>query len=216
MSRESRATTSQKHSRAASEAGVIVEITATTAIKPHGSMRLSRRMKVLAYREKEREERDFIMYLTTPRTPAYMTPACVYVRGVCGYRFSPAWVADCPQRPFSKRNPMPLPSCFDCRFFTTLDEGAHAADLTPSEREKCLQGHCRRNPPTVGRFRGEDEDLEYDYAQWPLVLSCDWCGAFAPYRVTLHTSDAQTAHVGPRRVVDGIVYGDPTHSLGSL
>lgn len=206
---DGREKTSQKTARLASKARSAGEITTIPSQLPHGLVRFSRCVKVREYREKEREERDFIIYLTTPRTPAYMTPACVYVRGVCGYRFSPARAAACPQRPFSEGNPMPLPSCFDCRFFTTLDEGTHAADLTPSEREKCLQGHCRRNPPTVGRFRGEDEDLEYDYAQWPLVLSCDWCGAFAPCRVALRASDAQTPHVGPRRVVDGRVAYEP-------
>ncbi len=79
---------------------------------------------------------------------------------------------------------MTLPSCFDCQFFTTLDDDTPAACLEPSDRQKCLQGLCRRNPPAVGRFRGEDESLPYDYGQWPLVLSCDWCGAFKP-----HTKD---------------------------
>ena len=76
---------------------------------------------------------------------------------------------------------MLLPSCCYCIFFVTLD-GDHAASLRPADQAECLQGHCRRNPPSVGRFRGEDEDLEYDYGQWPLVLSSDWCGAFEPCR----------------------------------
>jgi len=81
MSQESRAIPSQNNSRPASEAGVVVEITVTTARKLRGSVRFSRSGKVLEYREKEREERDSIIYLTTPRTPAYWAPACVYVRG---------------------------------------------------------------------------------------------------------------------------------------
>ena len=96
---------------------------------------------------------------------------------------------------------MTLPSCFDCRFFTTLDDDTRAADLMPSERERCPQGHCRRNPPAVGRFRGEDEDLEYDYGQWPLVLTCDWCGAFEPCERAMDARAEQTRHMDPRRVV---------------
>ena len=57
------------------------EITTITVRKPRGSMRFSRRPKVLIYIEIEREERDSIIYLTTPRTPAYMPPACAYARG---------------------------------------------------------------------------------------------------------------------------------------
>ena len=198
MSQENRATTSQKNALAASEANMVVEITATTAIKPHGSVRFSRCVKVLEYREKEREERDFIIYLTTPHTHAHMTPACVYVRGVCGYRFSPARVAACPQRPFSERNPMPLPSCFDCRFFCTFDGETRADDLTQSDLHECLQGHCRRNTPMVGHFRGEDQALEYDYGQWPLVLGSNWCGRFEPCERAIRDIAPQTRHVGPR------------------
>ncbi len=82
MSKENREKTSQKTSRDSSGAGVVVEITAITTRKPHGLVRFSRRGKVLEYKEKEREERDFIMYLTTPRAPAYWTPARVYARGM--------------------------------------------------------------------------------------------------------------------------------------
>jgi hypothetical protein len=91
---------------------------------------------------------------------------------------------------------MTQPLCVDCRFFTTLDDDTRAAELTAAGREMCLQGLCRRNPPTVGRFRGEQESLEYDYGQWPLVLSCDLCGAFEPCRRAAGGSDAQTRHVG--------------------
>lgn len=79
---------------------------------------------------------------------------------------------------------MMMVRCSDCRFFCTRDDEIHSDDLT--DRGRCLQGRCRRNTPTVGHFRGEDEYLEYDYGQWPLVLSCDWCGAFEPCRPTRH------------------------------
>lgn len=84
--------------------------------------------------------------------------------------------------------------CFDCRFFATLDEDIPADDLTPAQQDECLQGRCRRNPPTIGHFRGEDEDMEYDYGQWPLVLSGDWCGAFEPCQRAIQ-SEAQAHHI---------------------
>lgn len=178
---------------------MVVEITAITSRKPHGSVRFSRCVKVLEYKEKEREERDFIIYLTTPHAPAYMTPARVCVRGGCAVmRFSPAWVAACPQRPFLERNPMPLPSCFDCRFFCTFDGDTRSDDLTQSDLHECLQGHCRRNTPMVGHFRGEDQALEYDYGQWPLVLGGNWCGRFEPCERAIRDTAAQTRHVRPR------------------
>lgn len=198
MSKEGREKTSQKASRTTPGPVMVVEITAITTRKPHGSVRFSRCVEVLEYIEKEREERDFIIYLTTPHTPAYMTPARAYARGVCGYRFSPAWVAACPQRPSSERNPMPLPSCFDCRFFCTFDGDTRADDLTQSDLRECLQGHCRRDTPIVGHFRGEDQALEYDYGQWPLVLGGNWCGRFEPCERAIRDAAPQTRHVGPR------------------
>jgi hypothetical protein len=88
--------------------------------------------------------------------------------------------------------------CYDCRFFSTLDDGVGANSLMQADPDKCLQGHCRRNPPAVGHFRGEDEDLDYDYGQWPLVLSCDWCGAFEACQRGLEHDATPTRHVGPR------------------
>lgn len=93
---------------------------------------------------------------------------------------------------------MPLPSCFDCRFFCTFDGDARADDLTQADRQESLQGHCRRNPPIVGHFRGEGQSLEYDYGQWPLVLGGDWCGRFEPCERAVRDTAAQTRHVRPR------------------
>lgn len=90
---------------------------------------------------------------------------------------------------------MPQPLCLDCRFFATLDDETRAADLSIADRDNCLQGLCRRNPPTVGRFRGEEESLEYDYGQWPLVMSGDWCGAFEPCRRALCDSAPRRARL---------------------
>lgn len=201
MSKENSEKTSQKTSRDSSGAGVVVEITVITTRKPHGSMRFSRCRKVLQNKEIEREERDFIIYHIHPRVRAYWTPARVYARGMRLSRevFSCGIAARIPI-PFTERNPMTLPSCFDCQFFTTLDDDTPAADLMPPDRERCLQGLCRRNPPAVGRFRGEDESLPYDYGQWPLVLSCDWCGSFRPWRIVPRTTT--TPPVGPQGVTD--------------
>ena len=82
-------------------------------------------------------------------------------------------------------------SCFDCRFFSAYDEGIRSADLNPEDRNDFLHGHCRRNPPAVGRFRREDVYLEYDYGQWPIVTGYDWCGALEPNPATPPESTAQ-------------------------
>ncbi len=88
--------------------------------------------------------------------------------------------------------------CFDCRFFSP--GGYKTADeLREEEWDECLEGECRRNPPRVGRFRGEDEHLQYDYGQWPLVQAANWCGAFEPCQRVLGTSAAQTRHADPHR-----------------
>jgi len=71
--------------------------------------------------------------------------------------------------------------CFNCRFFAP-DCYRLADELTEDEWDAGLEGECRRDPPQVGRFRGEDEHLQYDYGQWPLVLAVNWCGAFEPCR----------------------------------
>ncbi len=57
------------------------EIAAITTRLPRGRVSFSRRWKMLKNKEIEREERDFIIYHTPPRTPACMTPARVRVRG---------------------------------------------------------------------------------------------------------------------------------------
>lgn len=62
-------------------------------------------------------------------------------------------------------------------------------------------GDCRRDPPQVGRFRGEDPVYEYDFGQWPMVLAIGWCGRFEPCQRA--RADAQAAHVGPRAETAG-------------
>ena len=86
------------------------------------------------------------------------------------------------------------PSCFKCRFFSPCDDGG-TAQRAGDNVDDCIQGLCRINPPTVGRFRGEGLDLEYDYGQWPLVLSGDWCGAFQPSQAAPSEGAAPTRHV---------------------
>ncbi len=74
-----------------------------------------------------------------------------------------------------------FPYCFDCRFFCPEKTGClSAGDLKESDWDESLTGECRRHAPQVGRFRGEQEPLQYDYGQWPLVLACNWCGEFQP------------------------------------
>lgn len=84
--------------------------------------------------------------------------------------------------------------CFDCRFFCR--EGIDKADeLTAEDWDECLEGDCRRSPPVVGRFRGEDEYLRYDYGQWPLVQAVNWCGAFEPCQRAIRDSAATSRQV---------------------
>ncbi|NUQ10807.1 MAG: hypothetical protein HUU26_00550 [Gemmatimonadaceae bacterium] len=85
-------------------------------------------------------------------------------------------------------------------------------DLTEQDWDEGLEGECRRNPPCVGRFRGEDEHLQYDYGQWPLVQAVNWCGAFEPCRRALSLNDGLTRTLGPDRVVDSKVADDPNPS----
>jgi hypothetical protein len=62
--------------------------------------------------------------------------------------------------------------CFFCRFFDCQD----IADAD-KPYDEVVPGYCRINPPSPGRYRGEDF-AQYDYGQWPLVLAGEWCGAF--------------------------------------
>jgi hypothetical protein len=89
MSKENRKTKPHDRIELAFEMDLVVELTAISTTIPHGLMRFSRSAKVLNIQGIKREERDFIIYHPPPRAPAYMTPARVYARGVCGYRFSP-------------------------------------------------------------------------------------------------------------------------------
>ncbi len=71
--------------------------------------------------------------------------------------------------------------CFDCRFFSP--EGIQRVDdLTEQDWDECLDGECRKSPPSVGRFRGEEQYYQYDFGQWPHVQAAEWCGEFEPCR----------------------------------
>ncbi|XZE55788.1 hypothetical protein SH139x_001814 [Planctomycetaceae bacterium SH139] len=67
----------------------------------------------------------------------------------------------------------PEPSCWDCRFF---DTSSHLDREQPPE-EECQQGECRRHPPVIDP---DNREASVNYAEFPIVIACDWCGEFAP------------------------------------
>ena len=70
MSTERHEKSSQITSQIASGAVIDLLITAISAGFPQGSVRYSRRRNMLKNKKIEREERDFILYHTTPHPPA--------------------------------------------------------------------------------------------------------------------------------------------------
>lgn len=65
----------------------------------------------------------------------------------------------------------PEPACWECRFFETsigLDRDQPPAD-------ECQDGECRRHPPVTDHGR---RDASVNYAEFPIVIACDWCGEF--------------------------------------
>ena len=177
MNMESREKTSQKTARHAAKVRIVGEITAITARLPHGPMRFSRRGNVWNNKEIEREERDSLIYLTTPRTPAYMPPARARARGV-GFlvRFSFLRPDNDPPSSQERNRDMNRPQCWHCRYYMP-DEDFYPT-WEQDQRSGCGQGTCRRHCP-IAHKPDEDERVVH-YGYWPVVLSGDWCGEFRP------------------------------------
>jgi hypothetical protein len=71
-------------------------------------------------------------------------------------------------------------TCWDCRFF----DPPSGNDRDQPPEDDCLNGECRRHPPTIDHAR---RDVAVNYAMFPIVIACDWCGDFQPRRPTLPT-----------------------------
>lgn len=67
----------------------------------------------------------------------------------------------------------PEPSCWDCRFFDT----SLLLNRDQPPEEECEQGECRRYPPVIDLANRE---ASVNYALYPIVIACDWCGEFRP------------------------------------
>ena len=80
---------------------------------------------------------------------------------------------------------LPLPSCWECRFF----EAHGLADRDGPLADECQSGDCRRHPPIIDLT---NRDASVNYAVFPIVIACDWCGEFAPRRApSTHRREAE-------------------------
>ncbi|QDV62629.1 hypothetical protein [Crateriforma conspicua] len=77
----------------------------------------------------------------------------------------------------------PEPSCWDCRFFDT----SPLLDRDQPPEEECQQGECRRLPPVCDHGNRE---ASVNYALFPIVIACDWCGEFRPRLASFAITDA--------------------------
>ena len=75
----------------------------------------------------------------------------------------------------------PEPSCWKFRFF----EAHSLADRDGPPADECQSGDCRRHPPIIDHAR---RDAEANWAEFPMVMACDWCGEFAPRAALLGQS----------------------------
>lgn len=88
----------------------------------------------------------------------------------------------------------PEPSCWDCRFF----EPPIGVDRDQPPAEECQRGECMRLPPVIDHG---NRDADVNYAVFPIVIACDWCGEFQPRAATLpacRSDDANAAFAQPR------------------
>ena len=73
-------------------------------------------------------------------------------------------------------------SCYDCRFFSPGAYGCanhQTAEKLGAFRE-WGEGICRRHTPRRGdRIKRADADERVCFAEWPQVMTDDWCGEFA-------------------------------------
>ena len=65
-----------------------------------------------------------------------------------------------------------IQSCWECRFF----EPSVGVDRDLPPADECSAGDCRRHPPVTDH---DQRDASANWAVFPLVMACDWCGEFA-------------------------------------
>lgn len=80
------------------------------------------------------------------------------------------------------------PSCWECRFFEPQD----GVDLSAPPEDECLAGDCRRLQPVVDH---DQRDANANWAVFPLVMACDWCGEFVPRTAPLGQVGVDEANV---------------------
>jgi hypothetical protein len=79
------------------------------------------------------------------------------------------------------------PSCWECRFFAP----PVGVDRDVQPTDDCAAGDCRRHPPVIDH---DHRDASANWAVFPLVMACDWCGEFDPRRAPLaHTRDDEAS-----------------------
>lgn len=70
-----------------------------------------------------------------------------------------------------------VPSCWECRYF----EPSVGVDRSVPPSDECSAGACRRHPPVIDHHQ---RDASANWAVFPFVMACDWCGEFAPRSAT--------------------------------
>lgn len=74
-------------------------------------------------------------------------------------------------------------SCYDCRFFSPGAYGCanHQTAQKLGAFREWGEGICRRHTPRPGdRIKRADADERVCFAEWPQVMTDDWCGEFEP------------------------------------
>ena len=74
-------------------------------------------------------------------------------------------------------NPVHI-SCWDCRYYYPRVD----LDRDKNPEDEAQPGDCRRYPPVTDHGL---RDTQANWAEFPMVMACDWCGEFAP-RLSTH------------------------------
>ncbi len=78
-------------------------------------------------------------------------------------------------------------TCWECRFFRA-DDGV---DRDRPPVDECEAGECRRRPPVTDHGC---RDAKANWAEFPMVMACEWCGDFLPRPATLPQKRAEEAN----------------------
>lgn len=74
-------------------------------------------------------------------------------------------------------NPVHI-SCWDCRYYYPRVD----LDRDKNPEDEAQPGDCRRYPPVTDHGL---RDTQANWAEFPMVMACDWCGEFAS-RLSAH------------------------------